>query len=905
MNQAKCTNCGAGLKVQQGDKTCVCSFCQTTNIVENALALGKIEVDVTKDIQTLRTNLATFAEQNSIDEILRVSQKLLDWIPQDFVARYFFAYAKQQQNQPRFLYDFYKEPPIHTQTELEVVVEHIVYKSELRDKRRVLNWFESFGNELVQRYLTVHKEREDLENNYANVPRDVFICFSSYDVEIAEKVVEELEADGNSCWISTRNLRPNDAENYWRNIENAIQKSTMVLVIGSEDSMRSKDVHQEIDLARQHQIIILEFKIDEKPHNTLFRHVFDGIKWVKGTQEVNQSYVNLLQRIYEEKYHSPRPLYDDVASNDFQGLDKNHVEITLEDVDFKRLFFEDNIIDSSDEIIFKNEDYLNDNATDIKIDSKTKDLLISRENKQIASSKYKNSNYKIFFSIIGVGFVITLITFSLGLFDSSRSTADFQSDDNVVVEPEPVIPPVVDIEQTPDIPIESDVDKKEVTSDLNSDLVRTTQIINANEIFSNQTSTFIDATLLSNGDLVSLGYVVGSNLSSSLFLTSYNAERNYNVESHFVNNVFAVQTIFNKDFYQIKQSSNDELIVSYVFSNQQNQSEILELHFETYDFKSSVQIGEGFLSRKSFRFNRFNNFDLAEEYFENNELIGNLVGLLITEDYIYVLTSNSAWHTMYVMNTSFELITYTGLNNSMDNESIFRAKGSSNNDTVTFVTTLIKDEGQVTKNSELISLKESREFALQYNINENIFIERILFMTPLDPFIDQWEQPSRFSWVHKNRFDSSVATEHGVYYIASSREANPTEYLLYDPIYYLGFIDNLSDDVEENFIVDLNMLFYPFILEQGFELFDIAGIYYDPIIDQIVINIALSNKSPLGTIPERARFDAFLTTEGEFVSVIPSTWNNNDSVFNSTYRDYVFEDGTILSIANNTLRIQR
>ena len=303
MNQAKCTTCGAGLTIKQGDKTCVCDYCQTTNIVENALALGKVEVDVTEDIKKLRANLTTFVQQNSIDEILRVSQKLLDWIPQDFVALYFFGYAKQQQNQPRFLYDFYKEPPVHTQTELEVVVEHIIHKSELRDKRRIIHWFESFGNDLVQRYLTIHKEREDQENNYANVPRDVFICFSSYNVEIAEKLVEELKADGNTCWISTRNLRPNDAENYWKNIENAIQKSSIVLVISSADSMLSKDVHQEIDYAIQYNKRIIEFKIDDAPHNTLFKHVFDGNKWIKGNSNYDQSYSLVLQRIYEEIYN--------------------------------------------------------------------------------------------------------------------------------------------------------------------------------------------------------------------------------------------------------------------------------------------------------------------------------------------------------------------------------------------------------------------------------------------------------------------------------------------------------------------------------------------------------------------------------------------------------------------------
>jgi hypothetical protein len=563
---------------------------------------------------------------------------------------------------------------------------------------------------------------------------------------------------------------------------------------------------------------------------------------------------------------------------------------------------------------------LNDVVTDDNVDSKTNDLLISRENKQFVSSKYSNSNSKIIFSIIGIGFVITLITFSFGLFDSSSATEEFQSDNNAVVEPAPVIPPVadtlqtpnmpeeVDSEQTPNIPIDSDIDKEEVTNDSNIDFVRTTQTISDSEIFSKQVRQFIDTTILSNGDLVSLGFVVGSvgnNISNQLYLSSYNAERNYNVESHLVKDGVG-QNPFDHDFYQIQQSSDDEFIISYIDAYQPNQPVILELHFETYNFSSPPQIGDGFISRKTFRFNRFNNFNLIDEFFENDELFGNLVGLLMTEDYIYILTSNSARHTMYVINTSFELVTYTGLINTTGKESMFRAKGSSNNDTVTFLTTLMKDVGQETKNNEFISFKESREFALQYNLNEKTFVERYLFMKPLEPFADQWEQPSRFSWVHKNRFDSSVATEHGVYYIASSREVYPTEYLLYDPIYYLGFLDDLSDDVEENFIIDLNMLFSSFILEKGFELFDIAGIYYDPIIDQVVINIALSNRYISPTIiPERARFDAFLTTEGEFISVIPSTWNKNDHVYFSTYRDYVFDDGTILSIGRNTLRIQR
>jgi LSD1 subclass zinc finger protein len=300
VSQAKCTSCGAALTFVQGSRTSVCSYCQTTNIVENAIALGKIELDVTEDIKKLRANLVKFVEQNSIDEILRVSQKLLDWIPKDFVASYFFGYAKQQQNQPRFLYDFYQHPPGGTLEEHQMVAHHINSKSDLRDRYRIISFLEQIDHTFIPEYERVYKEKELKEEQYANVPRDVFICFSSFNSEIAERVLNELENDGNRCWISTRNLRPDDSVNYWKNIEDAIKLSSVFLVIGSVDSMRSKDVQREIELAQKYNKRLLEFKIDDTPHNTVFKYAFDGIKWIRGSSNLQQSYTVLLQRVFEE-----------------------------------------------------------------------------------------------------------------------------------------------------------------------------------------------------------------------------------------------------------------------------------------------------------------------------------------------------------------------------------------------------------------------------------------------------------------------------------------------------------------------------------------------------------------------------------------------------------------------------
>ena len=296
MNQAKCTTCGAGLTVKQGDKTCVCDYCQTTNIVENALALGKVEVDVTKDIKKLRDNLATFVQQNSIDEILRVSQKLLDWIPQDFVALYFFAYAKQHQNQTKFIYAFFENPTAHTTEEWEIIKHHLFEHSELRDKKRILQFLEQFDKSSIEDFLKINNKRQQAEENYANVPRDVFICYSTYNQEIANEIVSKLENDGYTCWISNRNLRPNDSENYWSNIKNAIKKSSLFFVVSSEESMRSKDVQRELEIAIESEIPRVEYKIDKSKQTTFFKYAFDGIKWI----EHSNDFESLLERVHLE-----------------------------------------------------------------------------------------------------------------------------------------------------------------------------------------------------------------------------------------------------------------------------------------------------------------------------------------------------------------------------------------------------------------------------------------------------------------------------------------------------------------------------------------------------------------------------------------------------------------------------
>jgi hypothetical protein len=262
IKDARCTNCGASLKVEPQKTITECDYCHSTIMVSNALELALVEVDKTKDIQRYRSLLNDAIQKNSVGEILRLASLIKDLIPSDFSANYYFAYAKQALNEPSFMMAFLKSTIPATPEDIQNIVSHMIQRSDLRDKPAIISFLSRISPDAIERYEAAHKSRSRQEDQYANVMRDVFICHSSHDKDIAEAIVNTLEKDGFNCWISTRNLRPEDSENYWNNIEKAIEKTRLFLTVSSESAMLSKDVQREIEISQKNHQKHFEYKID-------------------------------------------------------------------------------------------------------------------------------------------------------------------------------------------------------------------------------------------------------------------------------------------------------------------------------------------------------------------------------------------------------------------------------------------------------------------------------------------------------------------------------------------------------------------------------------------------------------------------------------------------------------------
>jgi hypothetical protein len=299
IKQARCTSCGASLEINGRPSTLKCDYCQNHIVLSHAIHLASQDIEKIDDIANVREHLATAVHQNNIDDILTYAQLLKNWLPDDVEAGYFYAYAKAMRSQPSYMEAFLKKPPLATEISLDKISQHLIQRSDLRDKELIELYLKSYYPRVLEKYLKVYEQRYHQEDQYATIPRDVFICHSSKQKDIAEKLVEVVEEEGHSAWISTRNLRPQDSDNYWNNIEDAIKRSKLLLVVSSKEAMISKDVQREIELAKKHQKTLIEFKTDDSPHTMFIKHAFDGIKWIEGSFDLNQNYKQIKKRVFE------------------------------------------------------------------------------------------------------------------------------------------------------------------------------------------------------------------------------------------------------------------------------------------------------------------------------------------------------------------------------------------------------------------------------------------------------------------------------------------------------------------------------------------------------------------------------------------------------------------------------
>lgn len=346
--KSKCPSCGGGVTFEDGVQTSICEYCGNEYLAESSKKLAGLEDYMASKLKNLRQLQTNAAKKNDIKTLVSSSAEILKIVADDYLSEYYYAYAQNEAGQNGYLQEFYQSvSKPATISDINKILHHLHEYSDLRDKLEIEGYIMCIYHKDVDNFEELLKYQEEFEkrrvkeDDYANIPRDIFVCYRSTNRELAENIVKTLEEDGNTCWISYRNLRPNDSKNYWESIREAVSSCQIFLVISDQGSMLSKDCNAEINIAKALKKQPIEYKIDTSLHTTFFKAFFDGIAWVDAFSNIGNPLEQLCRRIFQEKEKLNRRTEKrtkDYVSESNEGLLENLIlkaEMLLEEGNFK------------------------------------------------------------------------------------------------------------------------------------------------------------------------------------------------------------------------------------------------------------------------------------------------------------------------------------------------------------------------------------------------------------------------------------------------------------------------------------------------------------------------------------------------------------------------------------------
>ena len=287
-----CTRCGSHHLEKYSETEYKCLSCDAIITKEKAVNFEKEYKRLTLegkniDIANLR-NLVKKSLSGHMDKfsLVNYSQEILKFLPDDTLSLFYIKYANREKDP--FAYESLLDnlTKTATKTEIDEIINIIIENVRIREKESVIKlanyFYQDKYNDLINKSLIKRQEEIEL---FSDIKRDIFICHSSLDKEKVNEILKTLEEDGNTCWISSRNI-PWDSDNYWANITKAIKSCDIFLCINSINTMQSQDCLKEIEIASDlDKKKRIEYKLDESKDITLFKNFFIG-QWITNINDL-------------------------------------------------------------------------------------------------------------------------------------------------------------------------------------------------------------------------------------------------------------------------------------------------------------------------------------------------------------------------------------------------------------------------------------------------------------------------------------------------------------------------------------------------------------------------------------------------------------------------------------------
>lgn len=281
MKELFCKNCGGILNIL-GDGHYKCANCgslfaeqsvkRQKDLLDSFLNMQKQE-----QLNALRRNLwqETNAEFINSNNVLAICLSIKNIYPNDFLASFYQAVLGENLT---YAVDFIDKINVKEQVEsIDVMVEFLIKclkpnfllavnnLIERAYKKDNLQKFDYFSTKFANMAQKVEQGVYEL-----NIPRDIFIAYSSADMEKVSEIVNFLEEQGLSCFVAMRNLQhgAGAVNDYYKALESAVDNCKIFLFLSSKNSrsLKCDAIKHEIPYLKNSDLLKLSFKFPNVPY---------------------------------------------------------------------------------------------------------------------------------------------------------------------------------------------------------------------------------------------------------------------------------------------------------------------------------------------------------------------------------------------------------------------------------------------------------------------------------------------------------------------------------------------------------------------------------------------------------------------------------------------------------------
>lgn len=305
----RCTNCGADFDSVREDQqifSCTRFGCGATFRISQGKAFYHTEKEKAAKIANHRAAMTQALRSYQFDAVLQYASVIIGLIPTDFRANAAqqLAHFKAREGDSRALREYLSSFPAVTETEFSEMLPYFLDYCGYDELIFLLDLLPRYsaGAALTENNKLVFNRLKEIETEneaYADIKRDVFLCCSDADGEIAREAADALAGDGRLVWLRSRNLSTRSANPPF-DIGRAVKKCRVFVVVSSHSAMMSKNVQREIGFAEDCGIARIEFKIDAHPHTQAFKQFFEGLVPIDASGNLSKALDALKKQVAEQ-----------------------------------------------------------------------------------------------------------------------------------------------------------------------------------------------------------------------------------------------------------------------------------------------------------------------------------------------------------------------------------------------------------------------------------------------------------------------------------------------------------------------------------------------------------------------------------------------------------------------------